>query len=308
MPSFEVLIRDTFSSVSTDAELRLIDNKSVFSLINDFEDGKWRNAKFNDFIWDNIAETALSAQERESLIDRSHSSLVRSAQKLRLLDGDKKDPGKGGEVAEIVLYGIMKEYYSALPVVPKIFYKQNKNDYAKGSDSIHIVLEGEDDFSLWFGEAKFYNDIADTRLGEVVASVENSLQTDRLKKENSIITSLSDLKTLEVADELKTKILHLLSPDTSIDQIKPKLHIPILLLHECEITKGFTELTDAYRNQIKQYHCDRATSYFKKQISKLANAINKYSEIKFHIFLVPVPSKGDVVSKFISTAQNYRNN
>ncbi|MGY8685369.1 Hachiman antiphage defense system protein HamA [Bradyrhizobium sp. UFLA05-153] len=68
------------------------------------------------------------------------------------------------------------------PVVTKIFYKQNDQDNAKGADSVHIVVNG-DDFTLWFGEAKFYNSIADARLDAVVTSVLNSLSTDKLKKE-----------------------------------------------------------------------------------------------------------------------------
>ena len=49
----------------------------------------------------------------------------------------------------------MKHHYGALSAVPKIFYKQNVQDNAKGADSVHIVLNNND-FSIWFGEAKFY--------------------------------------------------------------------------------------------------------------------------------------------------------
>lgn len=65
----------------------------------------------------------------------------------------------------------MKDHYSALPIVPKIFYKQNKKDEAKGSDSVHIVIESRDSFSLWFGESKFYNSIENARLDKIISSV-----------------------------------------------------------------------------------------------------------------------------------------
>ena len=52
-----------------------------------------------------------------------------------------KTDTEGSELAEILLYGIMHHHYKALPVVPKIFNKQNSNDNAKGADSVHIVLE-----------------------------------------------------------------------------------------------------------------------------------------------------------------------
>ena len=298
MLAFEILIEDTFANVNTDLTLSPVDNKNVLSLINDFEDGSWRYRKFQEFIWDNITETALSLKERQSLIDRPLSSLTEAAKKLRLTDTAKDDKGQGSELAEIVLYGIMKHHYKALPVVPKIFYKQNAQDFAKGSDSVHIVLEGDNDFTLWFGEAKFYKSIEDVRLDSIVQSVENSLQTDKLKKENSIITNVSDIETLAIGVDLKNRIKELLSTRESIDNLKPKLNIPILLLHECDITKKQTALSDAYKEEIINHHKNRAESYFKKQIAKMGG-IHMYSEIKFHIILFPVPVKETIVNKFV---------
>jgi len=301
MITFEILIDESFAN----STLTPTNNKRVLSLINDFEDGEWRYKKFQEFIWDNIVETALSSKERDSLINNHLSSLTEAAKKLRLSDRD--EVGQGSELAEIVLYGIMKHHYNALSVVPKIFYKQNSQDYAKGADSVHIVLENGFDFSLWFGEAKFYNSIEDVRLESIVKSVGNSLQTDKLKKENSIITNVCDLDSLEINNELRNKIKDLLSPNQSMDNLKLKLNIPILLLHECELTKIQTILTDDYKDKIKAYHINRAESFFKKQIVKLSSRIYKYSEIKFHIILFPVPIKKTIVDKFISNVELFQN-
>src|SRR5687768_12599211 len=134
---FEIIIDDSFVNVTLDSDLTPIENKRVFSLVNGFEDGKWRLEEFHNYVWDNIAETALSAKERASLSEKRLTSLVLSAKNLRLVDEGKDDAGKGSELAEILLYGLMKDHFKALPVVPKIFYKQNVNDFAKGSDSVH---------------------------------------------------------------------------------------------------------------------------------------------------------------------------
>lgn len=75
---FEVLINDEFLS-NLDSSFQAKDNEKVLSLVNDFEDGKWRITKFQNFIWDNIAETALSKDERDKLSDQSHSKLIASA-------------------------------------------------------------------------------------------------------------------------------------------------------------------------------------------------------------------------------------
>lgn len=305
---FEILVDCDFKDICTDVELQPINRKKVLSLINDYEDGKWRSADFQSFIWDNIKETALSEKERLALVNQEHTTLTAVAKKLRLTDKET-DISKGSELAEILLYGIMSKYYNALPVVPKIFYKQNPQDNAKGADSVHIVInDNEEDFSLWFGEAKFYNSIEDARLAKIISSIENSLGTEKIKKENSIITSLADLDLLVSNTALKEKILLLLNGQSSLDIIKPKLHIPILLLHECKLTQDVKSLTDEYKDNLINYHKDRANSFFQKQIAKLKDEIYLYEKIYFHIILFPVPDKKSIVDKFVKTAEFLKDN
>lgn len=301
---FEVLVDcDLIDLVELDDD-SLAQKKKVLSIVNDFEDGKWRFLKFQNYIWDNISQTTLSARERASLGNNHSTVLHEAAKKLRLTD-KSGDPGKGSELAEIILYGIMKDRYGALPVVPKIFYKQNSNDYAKGADSVHIVVDG-DDFTLWFGEAKFYTDIKDARLATIIQSVENSLDTGKLKKENSIISHVSDIDELNLDPVLASKIKSALSNKNSIDSIKPKLNIPILLLHQCATTKAEKNFTQPYKDSITAYHTDRAIAYFSKQIDSLKDKIHLYSSISFHIILFPVPEKKKIVDKFIKKATFHR--
>lgn len=304
--NFEIIINDFFDDVNLDDTLSPTENKSVLGLVNDFEDGHWRFDKFQKFVWNNIKETALSYSERKSLLSEGEDSvLTEAAKKLRLVESIDAI-GRGSEVAEIVLYGIMKKHYSALPIVPKIFYKQNQRDEAKGSDSVHIVIESEDTFSLWFGESKFYNSIENARLDKIVSSVKDSISLEKIKKENSIITNLSDINDFEeISDELRKKIKTSLSQDVSIDNIKPILNIPILLLYECEKTKLATSLSADYKKQIIEYQKERATQYFKKQIESCKD-VHLYDKIKFHIILFPVADKEQIVDKFIKKAKVYR--
>lgn len=307
MLQFDILIDDFLYNYDLTGELGLCNTEKILSLTNDFENGKWRYSKFQNFIWDNIAETALSYRERESLINKHQSTLVESAKKLRLTDLAKDQTGQGSELAEIILYGIMKHYYNALPVVPKIFYKQNVQDNAKGSDSVHIVVESENDFSLWLGEAKFYNSIEDDRLGSIITSIENSLELEKLKKENSIITNLSDLdELLDRESAVYNGIMKLLAKESSIDDLKPRLHVPILLLYECPITIKFNELSDEYINEISEYHLDRVKSYFSKQLKKLKEKVHKYNSIHFHTILLPVPSKEAIIQSFVENVVHYK--
>lgn len=299
---FEIFVDDTLSNVTSIAQLKAALNKRLLSYVNDFEDGKWCHQDFQNFIWDNIAQTALSERERAALTDQGFTALLAAAKNLRLTDNDKV--GEGSEIAEIFLYGVMREHFKALPVVPKIFYKQNSQDNAKGADSVHIVVDGND-FTLWFGEAKFYNSIADARLDTVVNSVYEALTTAKLKKENSIITNVNDLDLLPIDAALKETIKAALSPHHSIDRLKPRIHVPILLIHECEITSAATDLTPEYRQSIIDYHRGRAEAYFAKQMAK-ASTVHKYPDITFHVILVPVPDKKAIVKAFTKQVKQFK--
>ena len=62
--AFEVLIDDSLASITSVTQLAGLIKKRVLSLINDFEDTAWRYPKFQSYLWDNIAQTALSERER----------------------------------------------------------------------------------------------------------------------------------------------------------------------------------------------------------------------------------------------------
>lgn len=298
---FEIIIDSSIVELWVEPGHPSISNKRLVSLLNDFEDGKWRQDKFQDFVWNNIAETALSFRERQALGSKPSSMLRSAAQKLRLTDSNKDDIGKGSELAEIVLYGIMKHHYGAIPVVPKIFYKQNAQDNAKGCDSVHIVLSSDgNDFSLWLGEAKFYNSIEDARLHDIINTIKTSLETDKLKKENSIVTSVSDLDDAPLTPAARQAIREALSQTKSIDDLKPRIHVPILLLHECAITAATTQWSETYIENIRAFHRERAIAYFSKQLAKLQN-IPMYSAIRFHLILFPVPTKQPIVDQFLAS-------
>ena len=96
-----------------------------------------------------------------------------------------------------------------------------------------------------------------------------------------------------------------LSSQVSIDHLKPKIHIPVLIIHQCAETAKFTELSEDYRNAISAYHKERAEAYFSKQISG-SSKIYKYSDIQFHLILFPVPNKKAIVDKFLGAVTFYK--
>lgn len=73
--NFDILVDDCFVNFNTKKqEINPDHNDRLLSVANGFEDGSWRYRQFKEFVFSNIAETALSAQEREKLIDNDYPS------------------------------------------------------------------------------------------------------------------------------------------------------------------------------------------------------------------------------------------
>ncbi|STQ86835.1 DUF1837 domain-containing protein [Helicobacter muridarum] len=295
---FEVLIDEWLINTSA--------NHAMLSLVNDFESNQWRSKKFRNFIINNLKEVALNKKERDALSGNEGDILERAISKMHI-------DNLGGEIGEVFLYGIMKNYYNALPVVPKIFYKQNPNDNAKGADSVHITLE-ENAYHIWLGESKIYSDIT-RAISEVVESVYELLATDKLKKEKSLITNLNDIDGyLSDSNNLHktsiTELKNILNDRTSLDEMKKILHIPISIIYECDITKQHLQnypvcLDNNYKNLIIELHRNQCSKLSQKIISKL-NDIPLIEYIKFHIMVFPIPNKKELVAQINKIFEAHR--
>jgi hypothetical protein len=80
----------------------------------------------------------------------------------------------------------------------------------------------------------------------------------------------------------------------SIDTFKPKLHVPIFIMHECGITSSATEFSNNYKNQLVDVHNKEATDFFNKKVNELST-IHKIESIHFHLILLPIPDKSKLV-------------
>ncbi|WEJ33167.1 Hachiman antiphage defense system protein HamA [Devosia sp. SD17-2] len=90
-------------------------------------------------------------------------------------------------------------------------------------------------------------------------------------------------------------------PHHSIDHLKSRIHVPILIIHQCTITSANTEISAQYRQQMTEHHQERAEAYFSKQFAK-SGSLHKYDSVNFHAILVPVPNKKLIVDAFTKQA------
>lgn len=284
-------------------------NEHLCGIANDFENGAWRYDKLVRFLMDNLVDTALSAEEKEALTTNAYTMMQRAISRLKSLRN--KSDGKynsGGEIGEIMLYGIMSRYYHALPVVPKIFNKQNNNVPAYGADSVHILVEKdkngkECDFSVWLGESKFYKNV-DEAIEDAISSLDQHIEKDALKKENSIIIGGGNIKNYVRNETLQKSITDFLDLDiNSTDEYVKKLHIPILIMYECKITRESKKYSNEYIENVRCKMRSHAEKYFAKQKSRLEAAFDKYDCVNFHLILFPFPEKEKILSEIDKVLQ-----
>ena len=116
--------------------------------------------------------------------------------------------------------------------------------------------------------------------------------------------STKDIEVLVEDKEVLRKIKEALGDGVSLDDIKKQLHIPILLLHECQITKQHTGSFDDYKKAIEQEHFTIAQEFMKKQDAKL-EGIYGYNDICFHFILFPVHDKEEILRRFRGQVNSY---
>ncbi len=315
----ECELKDTFTSFDyddIDFEVlfdNLIENKDSYmllSLINDFESGMWKIDDFTDFILSNMAETALTFKEREALGEKASNNIRTCCKRIATIQKNdtSKNKGEGGEFGEAFLHGVLKKYYKAFPVNPKIFYKQNINDNPKGADSVHITQDNGGNFHLWLGESKFYTNLA-SAISNAIQSIKDLFNDEKLKKEKSLIMGIGELRQYaeknNLLDNEKYQDLEkILNHKTSLDKLKKILHIPISIIYECKNTQNTKEITEDYKEYIKKFHYTEAKN-IQKKLDQALDKIYGISNVKFHVILFPIPNKHEAMEKLTKVVKAY---
>lgn len=309
-------IKDCYFDIILDMQLEENDFEysSVLGISNKFINGIWSVDRFCEYLENKIILSALSHKEYESYIVESATLLRRAFERLRKVHKKTLEDNKelteeeitDGEIGEVFLYGIMHDYYQAINLVPKIFYKQSTNDTVKGADSVHITLSN-DEIGVWFGEAKFYTDI-DGAINKAIESVIKFLN-ESYDKEISISYDCLEKKQIKnrINDAYKYSLLEYILKSENIDELKKYLHIPILILYEYGIIKSLKSIKELKDENIIDIFKNTSYKLLKKQAEELKkNNIFKYKSIKFHVILLPYTDKKEIMYKFNNINYQYK--
>lgn len=251
-----------------------------------YEASDWNYRSFLVWLQDHIPEYALTYSELASLNPRNMASLNVKAARL-VHDRDKKIVKKG-EIGELILHGLIRDVYGTEPLITKIYYKSHTTENVKGFDCVHAIFndETQEIESLWLGEAKFWTK-AEGAINSAFKSVKGFLDAKKMQKEFLTVRNHLDDK-----DPAKQHAEKLLSEHTSLDEIRAKLCVPVMIAYESEATGKHTKVDATFLAAIEAELQENIDTFLKK--FKLEEDV----DVDIHVFFLPLHNKDKTVEMF----------
>lgn len=243
-----------------------------------YDGGEWRHEQLAAHLMEWLPEFALKHSEVEGL---SAENAMRLVAKAAAAIYATEKYGKRGELGELLLHVAMRQIFTTIPAISKIFYKDSANDTVKGFDAVHIVATS-DGLELWLGEAKFYDSIS-RAIHDVVADLNAHIANNYLRNEFVAITN-----KLDSAMPFYQKLKKLLDMNTSLDEVFNCLRVPVLMTYNSQALAEHTEVTreylSAFEAEVRHHHQTFAGK--------------KLPAVTIHLFLVPLYTKAELQESF----------
>ncbi len=205
-----------------------------------FELAVWRCDTLADHLIEWMADYALHEDE----LSVNHGNMYVRLKQAAARVYSSKHYEKRGEVGEIAMHAICREFFGTIPFAPRVFYLTSSNDVVKSFDLVHVRYPDAGP-ELWLGEAKFYDDGIDGARA-AVKSLNDHLEAGFLRNEKLILgpqVSRNVPRYQEIRD--------LLSDRTSLDDLFKTAIFPICILSNSVAAAGSTTICDDYLEALK---------------------------------------------------------
>lgn len=188
-----------------------------------------------------------------------------------------------GELGEIILHAICRDFFKTIPLAPRVFYLTASNDVVKSFDMAHVKYTDENELELWLGEAKLYKKPIEA-ITSAIASVQAHIDAGFLKNQKLLLGPQIS-KNIPRYDEIRS----LLSDKTSLDKLFSSAVFPICIACDSKAVNEHTAHTKLYIESIKK---EITTLQVKLADSDLP------SKIRIMLIYVPLKSKTALAAAF----------
>ncbi|RQS68896.1 DUF1837 domain-containing protein [Burkholderia sp. Bp8963] len=244
-----------------------------------FEISQWRCSALAEHIIEWLPDYALKEDE----LNVNHGNIYVRLKQAAARVYSSKDYNKRGELGEITLHAICRDFFKTIPLAPRVFYKTASNDVVKSFDMVHVRYTVDSTFEIWLGESKFYKD-GKAAISSAIESVKAHIDAGFLKREKFILGPQVS-KTLPYAEQIRK----LFASQTSIDALFQNAVFPVCIACDSGAVKAYKSHTAEY---IESVFGELTELREKMEESGLP------AKIKMHLIYVPLESKERIADAF----------
>lgn len=244
-----------------------------------FDSGAWRCDGFAFHLAEWLPDYAL--REDELSINHANALLKYNQAAARVYTSDKYE--NRGEVGEIALHAICRDFFETIPISPRVFYKSASNDVIKAFDMVHVRFPEGNNPEIWLGESKIYKN-SSRAISDAIKSVTTHIDSGFLNNEKILLGPQIPKSTPNYAE-----IAKIFSKNSKIDDFLSSAVFAIGILCESQSAAKAKVADEKYLSESKS------------ELAALSAAVTKSGladKIRIAVFYIPLPSKKAIIDAF----------
>lgn len=258
-----------------------------FDINPDNGDSEYRWKPFIKLLQGVISEFAFGFHEGVTVLQTEIlQKLCEAAKSIRC-------DGKGGDIGELILHLLLRDFHDTIPLLSKIYFKDNRGIPVHGFDAVHIQ---PDEKTLWLGESKLYKDGKDGVLA-LIDDIKKHINGDYLNNEFALIS-----KKVKICPEIPKKDywINLMHENTKMADVLNSITIPLLCTYTSSNFSNFKEATEEF---IVSY--EKEVRELKKNFDEKNDHPLK-TDLNIILLLFPIKCKDELVEKMNKKITNLR--
>jgi hypothetical protein len=244
-----------------------------------FELEQWRCKPFAFHLAEWLPDYALLEEELD--LNHANSLLKLNQAAVRVYTSKKYE--KRGEVGEIALHAICRDFFDTIPISPRVFYKSASNDVIKAFDMVHVRFPQTGNIEIWLGESKLYGSSAGA-IADAITSIRTHLDGGFLSNQKLLLGPQIPKSTPRY-DEISA----IFKKQTSLDALLNSAVFAVGILCNSKSAKEAKKKDNIYIEAAKKELAD---------LSAKLSSTGLSSKLKLVLIYIPLASKQALVDAF----------
>jgi len=244
-----------------------------------FELGVWRSAGYADHLMEWLPDYALA--EEELRVDHGNMYVRMRQAAIRVYTSKKYE--KRGEVGEITLHAVCRDFFGTVPISNRVFYKSSSNDVVKAFDMVHARLPDGGPVEIWLGESKLYTEPM-AGVDEAIRSMKAHLDAGFLRNEKMLLGPQIPKSTPRYAE-----LMALFESQASLDSLIANAIFVVLVAADSPAAQKATAQSPEYVQEL--------TAEMASQVEKYAKETD-FANLRVMAIFVPLAAKKLLVDSF----------